>query len=301
MTPIHAYIQHVDRLCTIMNTNTIRLLRSVHNKRNIEAKSMPIQKILLKRGAFLCLAVYLTIANFQNDHRRLELSKQATSDNTGNMKASPSPRKLRILTLGGSVTWGAEMEDRKDAYPFRLQNEHGHVVTNLAIRGTGAAYPAQCITSMLQEQEISDESSSYDPNEPFDVIIFEFSLNGLQGFELLIQRLRERFPDALFIYVDMFSLAHGAFDSRAARELIRSHGGSVYHFGSTVATAADFDFNEEIDLAFPPEHVSQLFEDDRHHASSSGHKLITTKVMDMIDLHDYPSDPKLGSWLGKCG
>lgn len=64
------------------------------------------------------------------------------ADNNNNM---PQPQEsntqpLNILTLGGSVTWGATLSDRDDAYPFRLRRDYHHNVQNLAIRATGRFY-----------------------------------------------------------------------------------------------------------------------------------------------------------------
>jgi len=256
------------------------------------------QKTLLKLGPLLFAVIYFTVTFFgeetlkENDQLRFYRQLGETEIPVNSI------RKLRILTLGGSVTWGAAIENRKDAYPFRLQNEHGHLVTNLAIRGSSSEYPAQCITSMLKKEQ-SKESNSYDPNNPFDVIIFEFSVNGMRGLPLLVQRLRERFPDALFIYVEMFSLGlKGNFESKDTRKMIKDNGGLVYRFGNEADPAADFDFRKEVNLYNPSEKIRQLFADDKHHASSFGHKVVATKIMELIEHQDYTSDPHLGSWLG---
>jgi len=245
----------------------------------------------------LCIVIYYTTAlknvnTFKMDDRQL-------SENGEEIENWEDPKKLRILTLGGSVTWGAGIDERTNAYPFLLAIDHDHIVTNVGIRATGSDYPAQCISSMLRNKE-ADESSPYDPDEPFDVITFEFSINGMQGFPLLIERLRERYPDALFIYIDMFSLMtpNGAFDSRESRELVKKHGGLVYRFGNTGDATAEFNFREDIDRSNPTEEVRKLFANDKHHASSDGHRVTSEKIIEIIDSHEYPSDPKLGSWLG---
>ena len=123
-----------------------------------KAKNMLNQKTLLKLGSLLFAVIYFTVTFLEEE--TLNVNDQLRYRQLGVTELSVnSIRKLRILTLGGSVTWGAGIgiKNREDAYPFRLQNEHGHLVTNLAIRGTSSEYPSQCITSM---------SNSYDPNDP---------------------------------------------------------------------------------------------------------------------------------------
>ena len=249
---------------------------------------------------FLLVACIFLVGFLQNasmvqeDHQSKRYLEEVEKE-----KEPPRRRQLNILTLGGSVTWGAGIDNREDAYPFRLQNDYGHNVLNLAIRATGSDYPAQCITSMMLR-----ESKNDDPDEdvPFDVIIFEFSINGLDGFPLLVERLQERYPDALFVYVDFFSLNFGAFESADARKLIKDSGGKVYFFGHTGDATAEFNYREEFDRENPADDARQLFADDGHHASSLGHNLMATKLVDIIDQQDLPTDPRFGSWLGgdKC-
>ena len=248
--------------------------------------------------ACIFLVGFLQNASMVQDHQSAQSKRQL--EGVDEKDSLPRRRQLNILTLGGSVTWGAWLDDRKDAYPFRLQNEYGHKVLNLAIRGTGADYPAQCITSMMLKESKNDD---LDEDVPFDVIIFEFSINGLWGFPLLFERLQERYPDALFVYVDYFTLnGRGGFDSTDTRKLIKDSGGKVYYFGNTGDATAEYNFREEFDRVNPKDDARQLFADDGHHASSLGHNLIATKLVDIIDQQDFPTDPRLGSWLGgdKC-
>jgi hypothetical protein len=144
-----------------------------------------------------------------------------------------------------------------------------------------------------------NDLSNYDADVPFDVIIFEFSINGMHGFRLLVQRLRERFPDAFFIYVDVFSLRNGAFDSSVARKIVEESGGEVYNFGNSGNATLNYDFHEEVkDRSNPTEEIRRLFGNDRHHASPDGHNLITSQLVEIMKHHTFSSDPKLGSWLG---
>jgi hypothetical protein len=81
-------------------------------------------------------------------------------------------RRLIILSLGSSHTWGAGLEDRRhQAYPFLLGEPGGHVV-NLAMRATGADYPSVCLQSMIPDSEWIN----------FDVITLEFRSCGDGSF-----------------------------------------------------------------------------------------------------------------------
>lgn len=210
------------------------------------------------------------------------------------------PSGLNILTLGGSVTWGAFADGHRElAYPFRLRDLYGHKVVNLGIRGTGSEYPAQCITTMLAEYE--KEKRDFRGNTLFDVIILEFSINGLAGFDLLFERLTERYPDALIIYVDLFTLdtPNGAFDSSEVHKMVEGYGGIVYQFGQLGAPNEDFDFRVEIqDRVHPSEEIQNFFDVDNHHLSALGHDLVVKKVTEIIDQHEFVENPRLGSWVG---
>merc|ERR1719410_2115303 len=89
---------------------------------------------------------------------------------------------LRYLTLGASTTWGSALEDRYTAYPYQLSPN----VSNLAIRACGSNYPSICTQSMVGNDNI------------YDVIILEY-LNSEDGIDVLVKRLRQRFPDAVII------------------------------------------------------------------------------------------------------
>jgi len=111
-------------------------------------------------------------------------------------------RNKHILTLGGSTTWGSKLENRESAYPYLLPKLLGPTwkVSNLAVRATDASYASQCIESMVREGATENK----DPE--FDVIVLEYSLNGLDGMPLLLQRLRQRYPKAVIMYVHLWSL-----------------------------------------------------------------------------------------------
>jgi len=279
-----------------------------------------IQKLPYVALAFVFVMFYggPELASIEERHRSLaeqnaqEIIQQKTQASPIQTSQEHSPQKrdkLNILTLGGSVTWGAAIPNRGQSYPNVLRDFDKHNVTNLAIRATGSDYPAQCISSMFRIEEYNEEST-YHPEVPFDVIIFEFSINGMSGFDLLLKRLQERFPDALFIYIDLWSLRNGgAMDSTSARQLVKEAGGYVYFFGNKGTPLLPFEFRDlpkyEIGSKTnsPPDHIMQLFADDTHHISTYGHSLARFQVKTIIEQYGkIPMKPRLGSWHGgdKC-
>jgi len=101
------------------------------------------------------------------------ISKSLSSHYTDRIidTGSPHRRSLNILALGGSITWGAELDDRDDeAFPQtigKLYNEFMNYsldvsVDNLAIRATGADYPSMCLQTLLSDAHPDDPMKSYD-------------------------------------------------------------------------------------------------------------------------------------------
>lgn len=132
-----------------------------------------------------------------------------------NIRGANEPAEVRefnILALGGSITWGAQLEDRRRVYPnvvgqlykSKYDGEMKVTVDNLAIRATGSDYPKMCLQSMLREMADGPEDKSY------DLILLDFILNGTKGFNALVQRLRRRYPDAEIVLVELWSLKAGA-------------------------------------------------------------------------------------------
>jgi hypothetical protein len=103
-------------------------------------------------------------------------------------------RRLLVLSFGSSHTWGAGLEDpQNQAYPFLLGEPGGHVL-NVALRATGADYPSVCLQSMIPHSDWMN----------FDVITLEFHSCGDNSFEFLLKRLRDRYPDAVIIFVHLW-------------------------------------------------------------------------------------------------
>jgi hypothetical protein len=91
-----------------------------------------------------------------------------TNENPDTVVSGDAPAsRLSILSLGGSVTWGATLEDRFKAYPWLVGHALGGAhVDNLAMRATGADFPAICIESQINEVPSSDERK-------YDLVSFE--------------------------------------------------------------------------------------------------------------------------------
>lgn len=216
---------------------------------------------------------------------------------------------LRILALGGSVTWGAQLENRHDAYPYVL-GRHPSVsrTDNLAIRATGSEYPTSCIQSMIRSAFEDDPDGTWgdDPDPDYDVILLEFSLNGRDGLPLLMARLRRRYPDAVIVYVSLYS----AKKNHKRRFMPRKDWTSIVGPGAA-------------DVVPPPDRIYHLplrddpreneaaanrtrklyFANDEFHLSEGGHSVVALDIFSLLQSLGPPArPPRRGSWGGgdKC-
>mmetsp|Transcript_18639 Transcript_18639/g.28180 ORF Transcript_18639/g.28180 Transcript_18639/m.28180 type:complete len:447 (+) Transcript_18639:79-1419(+) len=100
-------------------------------------------------------------------------------------------QNFRVVSFGTSRTWGAGLENRNTQTYTALLNG-----TNLAIRSSMADYPALCTYSMLGD-------------EIYDVITIEYLPQSyIQCKDSLVElgrRLRQRYPEALIIYINVWS------------------------------------------------------------------------------------------------
>lgn len=112
---------------------------------------------------------------------------------------------IRYLSLGGPSTWGVGLENpepmpngsggldvHEAAYPYRLSPD----VHNAAQRIGGPTLSSLCAQSIVDDQI-------------YDVISIEFShfylSKDFPALALLAQRLRQRFPKALLVFVQLWS------------------------------------------------------------------------------------------------
>lgn len=146
----------------------------------------------------------------QNASRSLKWFSLGRTKNEVNMsefavrEAKKFKKSYRILALGGTTTWGRSHEEKKNAFPAVVSKMLGRrwKASDLVVRADDAAYSSQCIESMIRDSvETIDEMV-----DPFDIILLEFSLGSMDGIELLLKRLRRRYPNAVIVYVHLWSL-----------------------------------------------------------------------------------------------
>lgn len=189
---------------------------------------------------------------------------------------------LKILTLGGSVTKGAKLNSPHEAYP-NLIRLAGHKVVNVAIRATDAEFPSLCIQSMLKDKEMK-----------FDVIMVEFSLNGFNGLPTLVKRLQYKYPDAHFIYLNLYSLR--TYTVKDSNNKLSWSGETRIKVPPGIKQL--WDMIQGYVYEFPvPENANDAslwFAKDSHHLNKMGHEQIThdlLEYMNSITLEYFQSPP----------
>jgi hypothetical protein len=149
-------------------------------------------------------------------------------------------------------------------------------------------------------------------------ILLDFEMNGTAGFPLLLSRLLERFPDAVIVYVELFSLkwdiheegTHKTWEDLGCdpevnwgwkrvspngelvsptEALVKEAGGYVYRFPR--AESPKTCISEE------------LFSLDWHHLSAHGHALLANALVKFLEIdgkrEQVERHPKsIGTWAG---
>lgn len=254
-------------------------------------------------GTFLSRSLLSILSNEFSDPktvRKKETFDYPTKDN--------AQRPLNILAFGGSQTWGAQLQNRHEAYPWLIGHPSPHHVDNLATRATGADYPSVCLETMIPRNHAEGRAT-------YDLILVEFVLNGTNGLTLLLRRLRDIYPDAVIVYVGLWSLLSCAMESgteKTVRERGRDPSANwVWKAGDIFSRSTDPNrdcFREICTLQkirdllesvggyvfeFPrPDTPRQAitegwFVDDWHHFSEKGHRLIADNLIRFLsEKHD---------------
>jgi len=135
----------------------------------------------------------------------------------------------------------------------------------------------------------------------YDVVILEFTINGVRAFDWLVKRIRARYPNAIIIYVHLYSLRFNIVD--AFGKTPYDHG--LYtHFNErkehtwyykpietrqkVPPQVRDIPRDWEMYsyfLPFPrfPAEAEEWFSADWHHLSRVGHEKVARELLDMLD------------------
>ena len=278
-----------------------------------------------------CLFSLSFILHFNKASKPIRSTPPLLFNNNSNNIHHRTP--IRILSLGGSITYGANIESRSLAYPHQIIPPSSSLPTspssqktskiaaisiskNLAVRATGSEYAAECIQSMIYEYDQLHDNHDNDMygEKDFDVITLEYSLNGLERLIVLVKRLRQRYPNALFIYIHLWSprmminheitqkllsndqnLSFKELDQKLKEVLSDKNIEWKWNeFELQLAnkirakTAEIIESVGGISWAFPlednpnPEALKYLFSSDFHHLNEHGHKLVGDAIRDIL-------------------
>ena len=227
---------------------------------------------------------------------------------------------LKFLFFGTSRTYGTLLKDRlNEAFPFLLSPH----TTNLAIPGSTPTFPCKCAESMIRDVGKEDEA--------FDVIILEFDRPFFLETVWLVHRLRQRYPKAHIIILELWLLSY-IFNIRsdqylnqwADQEGFETHGDGImgdrrlaYHL-KTNTDVTDWDlkferfqysqeeihaFQEEDAVVLPipiPRNarhavrdMSHHFFNDMNHYSITGHRLIRDLILRELRQAHFRTTPAL--------
>jgi len=185
-------------LCRFLFTNSRRNLRYVEHEENSASSAVEIEKKMYP--SFLSPFSDPSHTEIKAE-QQIKISQQASfTRESMPADAAGNSRPLNILSFGGSVTWGATVSNRfEQAYPKLIGAPNFDHVDNFSIRATGSEYPSLCLESILSEAQIP-------PDQSYDIIFVEFVLNGMKGLPRLLHRLKHRYPDAVIVVVQLWSV-----------------------------------------------------------------------------------------------
>lgn len=151
--------------------------------------------------ACICLSPLFIALSLLSQFKEMDLSHNQLQSEWGSALEHKSIyhskyKNIRIAAFGTSDTYGAgihlpHQERTLLTYPHLLSPK----AKNYAIRASSPNYPRACVQSMIE----NSFDRKYSDSIVFDVIVLDYFIRGHTGLIPLVQRLRERYPDAVII------------------------------------------------------------------------------------------------------
>lgn len=326
---MRSFAQRIRNATNAFGTAAHDIIHSQHHRRGSEKRRVTVVTSNTQGGTAHSALNVKPLSNEHVVNKRDRSITHATTTPPQNMKSQKknTDTQRRILAIGGSTTWGAKLDSRLEAYPAVLSTlmGPGWETVNVAIRATGAALPSQCIQTMVRDAVSEDHD--------FDIILMEYSLNGLQNLLYLAKRLRRRYPKALIVYVDLYALRMNIHDSvtqakprdilkqglppreadEAISKLILETPQSNWVWSEPMVNYVKRVYLEALDVVgkvggfmygFPmpqtPAEALQWFGHDFHHLSTAGHRHVALGVLRLIQSLKNEHSPKCRFSLKDC-
>jgi hypothetical protein len=224
------------------------------------------------------------------------------------MIESNLPRPINILALGGDATWGSMLQDRStEAYPWLIGFPNVNHVDNLALPvEMGAYYHAMCLQSLIPDFPLEKN---------YDVILLDFISSELEGFSWLLYRLRERYPEAILVYVHLWPLKalirqadtgtnFLGLDTNVEWEWIHEEN-SIHNFHPDMTSGTKAEVLQvgghfyHLPLPESPKDAIDWFSADGWHLSAKGHLMVANGVL--VLLYSLRNDVFRPKRLGSFG
>jgi len=264
---------------------------------------------------------HLSLRSFFSDPRTIEIKakQQQPPSFLMALDINGNPRPLNILAFGGSVMMEAQqVSDRSErTYPKLIGAPYFDHVDNFAKKETGTDYPSLCLETILTEGGETAQGLSC-ANRSYDLIFVEFAVNGMSWLPSLLRRLKERYPDAVIVFVRLWSVLGDAVE--------RGTGRTVFELGKDVSI--DWVWNENADIeqfhkgikAFVSNEINEFyyelpkpekpldaidkgwFTGDWQHLSGNGHALVADDIIRFLTSNEnivhrlISNEKRLGSW-----
>lgn len=184
---------------------------------------------------------------------------------------------MNVLCLGGPSSWGTMLSDRKKAYSTLLKELRPDVikrVDNLAIRGDDSLLPSLCLESLVKNAQEQRGEGAYD----YHVVTLEYSQRGHTNLDMVVERIRNRWPTAVIIYIDLYSNRRPCFTNCLAETCKMSRGKRseilrpVFDVGGTgIALPRPYQCSTFAE-------VKKWFSPDMYHLNEVGHKYIADAI-----------------------